>query len=107
MKQGIFTIEKQVALTGNIFEMTLLGDISEIKAPGQFVNIKIDALYLRRPISVCSAYDGMLKIIYKVVGSGTEKMSRMKEGEKLDILSGLGNGYDVSKSGDRPLLIGG
>ncbi|MBP5648952.1 MAG: dihydroorotate dehydrogenase electron transfer subunit [Clostridia bacterium] len=107
MKQGIFTIEKQVALNRNIFEMTLLGDISEIKAPGQFVNIKIDALYLRRPISVCSAYGGVLKIIYKVVGSGTEKMSRMKEGEKLDILSGLGNGYDVSKSGDRPLLIGG
>ena len=87
--------------------MTLLGDTSEIKKPGQFVNIKLDGLFLRRPISVNDVENDKLTLIYKVVGKGTEQMSNMVCGETLDILTGLGNGYDISKSGDKPLLIGG
>ena len=87
--------------------MTLSGDTSDITAPGQFVNIKLDGLFLRRPISVCDCTDGELTIIYKVVGKGTEQMSKMADGDVLDVLSGLGNGYDTDTSGDRPLLLGG
>ena len=87
--------------------MTLVGDTSDITAPGQFVNIKLDGLFLRRPISVCDCTDGELTIIYKVVGKGMEQMSRMACGELLDVLSGLGNGYDTDTSGDSPLLLGG
>ena len=87
--------------------MKLAGDVSDITAPGQFVNIKLDGLFLRRPISVCDSEDGVLTLIYKVVGKGTEAMSKMGIGEKLDVLSGLGNGYDTSVSGDKPLLVGG
>ena len=87
--------------------MTLLGDTSEIKKPGQFVNIKLEGLFLRRPISVNDVEGDKLTLIYKVVGKGTEQMSNMVCGETLDILTGLGNGYDISTSGDKPLLIGG
>lgn len=107
MKQGIFTVISNEYLTENVLGMFLEGDISDIKRPGQFVNIKIDGLYLRRPISVCDCGENSLKIIYKVVGKGTEKMSEMKSGTKLDILTGLGNGFNIAKSGDKPLLIGG
>lgn len=94
-------------MTSSVFKMRLCGDTDEITAPGQFVNIKIDGLFLRRPISVCDCVPGELTIIYKVVGKGTDVMSKMNIGESLDILTGLGNGYDISKSGARPLLIGG
>jgi dihydroorotate dehydrogenase electron transfer subunit len=87
-------------------EMVLAGDTSDITRPGQFVNIKLDGLYLRRPISICDAEEGKLTLIYKVVGKGTEQMRDMTEGT-LDILSSLGNGYDTSISGEKPLLIGG
>ncbi|MBQ3053765.1 MAG: dihydroorotate dehydrogenase electron transfer subunit [Clostridia bacterium] len=87
--------------------MKLIGDTKNITKTGQFVNIKIEGLYLRRPISVCLAEENELTLIYKVVGKGTEKMAEMKKGEKLDILVGLGNGYDTSKSGEYPLLVGG
>ncbi|MBQ3493422.1 MAG: dihydroorotate dehydrogenase electron transfer subunit [Clostridia bacterium] len=87
--------------------MTLMGDVSAIERPGQFVNIAIDGLFLRRPISVCDVEDNVLTIIYKVVGKGTEKMSYMKGGEILDILTGLGNGYFTDLSGEKPLLVGG
>ena len=87
--------------------MTLLGDTSDITKPGQFVNIKLDGLFLRRPISVNDVEGDKLTLIYKVVGKGTEQMSNMVCGETLDILTGLGNGYDISKSGKTPLLIGG
>ena len=86
--------------------MKLIGDTEGIVA-GQFVNIKIDGLYLRRPISVCDSEEGELTLIYKVVGIGTEAMSGMREGEALDILTGLGNGYDLTASGECPLLVGG
>ena len=106
MKQGLFEIIENIPLTDNIYQMTLSGDVSEIKAPGQFVNIKLDGLYLRRPISVCDVDENTLKIIYKVVGKGTQMMSQMTGGV-LDVLTGLGNGYDTEKSGERPVLLGG
>ena len=86
--------------------MELKGDTEGIRC-GQFVNIRLDGMFLRRPISVCDCAGGVLTIIYKVVGRGTEQMSKMTEGESLDLLTGLGNGYDTSLSGDRPLLLGG
>ena len=107
MKQGIFEILENIALTESVFKMILRGDVSSITAPGQFVNIKLDGLYLRRPISVCDLGDCTLTIIYKVVGKGTEQMSRMQSGEKLDVLTGLGNGYDLTVAGARPVLLGG
>ncbi len=107
MKQGIFEIVSNVPLTKNVFKTVLHGDVSAITRPGQFINIRLDGLYLRRPISVCDLSEDSVTIIYKVVGKGTEKMSGMKPGERLDVLSGLGNGYDTSVSGPSPLLIGG
>jgi len=106
MKQGIFEIQENTALTDSVYRMVLKGDVSEITAPGQFVNILLEGLYLRRPISVCDVSEDTLTIIYKVVGKGTEQMSRMKKGS-LDVLTGLGNGYDLSVSGDKPVLLGG
>ena len=107
MKQSIFKITENTQLTATVFKMKLQGDVSDITSSGQFVNIKLDGLYLRRPISVCDSEDGVLTLIYKVVGKGTEQMSKMKIGEELDILTGLGNGYDTSLSGDKPVLLGG
>lgn len=106
MKNSIFTIAKNDNLTSNVYKMVLKGDTEAIRC-GQFVNIKLDGLYLRRPISVCDLEGDELTLIYKVVGRGTEQMSHMQAGESLDLLTGLGNGYDTSLSGDRPLLLGG
>ena len=107
MKQGVFTLLKQTPLAKGVYRMVLEGDTGAITAPGQFVNIAIDGLYLRRPISVCAVDGDRLTLIYKVVGAGTRAMSGMKPGTTLDLLTGLGNGYDLSKSGNAPLLIGG
>ena len=106
MKQSIFQITENTPLTDSVYRMRLVGDTSHITAPGQFVNLQLDGFYLRRPISVCDCEDGTLTLIYKVVGKGTAAMSKLCEG-KLDILTGLGNGYDTSLSGDAPLLLGG
>ena len=106
MKQGLFEIIENTPLTANVYRMRLRGDTSAITCSGQFVNIQLDGFYLRRPISVCDRTDGELTIIYKVVGKGTEAMAAMTEGT-LDVLTGLGNGYDLSCAGDRPLLLGG
>lgn len=107
MKQSIFTIESNEIIARDIMKMTLTGDTSDITASGQFVNIKIDGLFLRRPISVCDVEGDVLTLIYKIVGEGTEAMSKMPAGTKLDILTGLGNGYNLELSGDKPLLVGG
>ena len=107
MKQSYLIVVTNEKLTDNVCKMTLKGDVSGIERPGQFVNIAIDGLFLRRPISVCDVEGNVLTIIYKVVGKGTEKMSKMKGGEILDILTGLGNGYFTDLSGEKPLLIGG
>ncbi len=107
MKQSIFEIISNISLNESIYKMVLSGDTREIKSSGQFINIKLEGKYLRRPISVCDYDDKTIVVIYKIVGSGTAQLSKMKAGEKLDILTGLGNGYDINKSGDNPLLIGG
>ena len=107
MKQSIYEILSNTALTDSVFKMVLSGDTSAITAAGQFVNIQLDGMFLRRPISVCDYDDTTLTIVYKVVGKGTEAMSAMDAGQKLDILTGLGNGYDLTLSGDRPVLLGG
>ncbi|MBQ7935166.1 MAG: dihydroorotate dehydrogenase electron transfer subunit [Clostridia bacterium] len=107
MKQGIFKIQSQEKIAKDVFRMVLAGDSSAITATGQFVNILLEGKYLRRPISVCDWSADTLTLIYKVVGGGTEQMSKMEAGEELDILSGLGNGYNTAKSGEHPLLIGG
>ena len=107
MKQSVFTILSNTALTDSVYKMVLGGDTSAITAPGQFVNIQLDGLFLRRPISVCDYDEETLTIIYKVVGKGTGKMCQMAAGEKLDILTGRGNGYDLSPAGPAPLLLGG
>ena len=107
MKQSLFQIVSNEALTDSVYKMILSGDTSAITAPGQFVNIQLTGKFLRRPISVCDYDESTLTIIYKVVGAGTEQMSAMKPGEILDILTGLGNGYDLNLAGDRPVLLGG
>ncbi len=107
MKQCLFEIVSNRRLAPNVFEMVLRGDCSAVAAPGQFVNLRLDGFYLRRPISVCNVDGDALTLIYKVVGRGTEAMSRMQPGEKLDALVGLGNGYSLDECGDRPMLIGG
>ena len=105
-KQDIYEIISNEPLTKDICKMILKGDTQYITAPGQFINLKLDGKFLRRPISVCDYDDETITIIYKVVGEGTKQMSEMKAGEKLDCITGLGNGYDISKS-KKPLVIGG
>ncbi len=107
MKQELFTIIKNEKIAKDIYLMVLSGDTSDIVRPGQFVNIKLEGQYLRRPISICDYDEKTLTLIYKVVGVGTEKMSEYTPGKELDILIALGNGFDTSKSGTSPLLIGG
>ena len=107
MNQVMMKITGNQKIAEKTYFMSLEGDTSAITKPGQFVNIKLDGFFLRRPISVCDCEEGKLSIIYKVVGNGTKKMSELPVGDELDILSGLGNGYDTSKSGEKPVLIGG
>lgn len=107
MKQVILKIADNKQIAPSVYRMKLCGDVGEITACGQFINIKLDGLYLRRPISVCDKDETSVTVIYKVVGKGTEKMFEMQAGDTLDVLTGLGNGYDLSLSGDNPLLIGG
>ena len=107
MKQGIFTIVSNEALTDVVYKMVLEGDTSAITTAGQFVDLRLPEKYLRRPISVCDYSESTLTLIYKVVGGGTEIMARLPVGTELDVLTGLGNGYDTTRSGDRPVLVGG
>ena len=107
MNQVIYTVTENACIAERIYKMILSGDISEIKAPGQFVNLKLDGFFLRRPISICDAENNNLTLIYKMVGKGTDRMSKLKAGKKLDVLTGLGNGYDITLSGNNPLLVGG
>lgn len=109
MRDIRFTIIRNKKLADKTYEMVLGCEEGDhgISRPGQFINIRLEGLYLRRPISVCDWTDKTVTIIYKTVGKGTERMSSMAAGEKLDILTPLGNGYDTAKTGDRPVLIGG
>ena len=107
MQQQILKVKENIKLTENIYRMVLCGDISAIKHSGEFINIEIPQLFLRRPISVCDYDDKSVTLIYKVVGKGTEIMAEAKEGDTFDVLTGLGNGYDTSVSGAHALLLGG
>ena len=107
MKQQILTVTENYRIAENVYKMTLENPELEEQKPGQFVNIRLDGKFLRRPISVCASEKGWITIIYKVVGHGTEQMSRIRKHEQLDVLTGLGNGYDLSKAGEKPLLLGG
>ncbi|MBQ2323344.1 MAG: dihydroorotate dehydrogenase electron transfer subunit [Oscillospiraceae bacterium] len=107
MKQSIFTIERSRPLARDVVELRLRGDTSAITAPGQFVNIRLTGKFLRRPISVCNVAGDELTLIYKIVGGGTRQLAAMQPGQTLDLLTGLGNGYDLSPAGDCPVLLGG
>lgn len=104
--EGDYKILSNVKIAKDVYKMTLEGDTNCITAPGQFINIKLEGKFLRRPISVCDCENGVITIIYKVVGDGTKQMSEMKDGKMLNILAGLGNGYTL-KEAKKPLLIGG
>ena len=107
MRQDVFEIASKRNLAPGVYEMVLRGASTEDCTPGRFVQLKLDSFYLRRPISVCDAEDGRLTLVYKTVGRGTEAMAQYVSGKRIDVLTGLGNGYDLENSGDRPLLIGG
>ena len=107
MTQGIYKVISNIPLAPSVYKMELEGDTSALTRPGQFINFKIEGLYLRRPISVCDYSDNTITVIYKVVGEGTEIMSKAEKGDEFDILVGLGNGFDTTLSGEKPLLIGG
>ncbi len=107
MNRCIFEIKSNMELCAGVYMMVLEGDTADMNCPGQFVNIALDGKFLRRPISVCDVMGDCLTIIYKVVGNGTQQMSILQAGEQLDLLTGLGNGYDLNTIGKKPLLIGG
>ena len=106
MRQGIFQIIENLPLARDIMSLRLGGDTGAIVRPGQFVNIQVEGCFLRRPLSVCDWDGDSLTVVYRIAGRGTELLAKMKNGS-LDVLTGLGNGFDTSLSGDRPLLIGG
>ena len=107
MRQDVFEIVSNQNLAPGVYEMVLRGSSTADCTPGRFVQLKLDSFYLRRPISVCDAEDGKLTLVYKTVGRGTEAMAQYESGKRIDVLTGLGNGYDLDNSGDRPLFIGG
>lgn len=107
MKKSVFTVAENLPLTGTVYRLRLAGDASAVTAPGQFVDIALPGLYLRRPISVCDAEPDALTLIYKTVGRGTQAMAAMGPGHTLELLTGLGNGFDTALAGERPLLLGG
>ena len=107
MKQVNLTVAENQRLADGIYRLKLAGDTSAVTAPGQFVNLKLTGHFLRRPISVCDWAEGELTLIYKVLGHGTEEMTHMAPGTVLDVLTGLGNGFDVAISGEHPLVVGG
>lgn len=106
-KKGIYKVVANAPLTRDVYRMVLEGDTQWIIRPGQFVNIELDGLYLRRPISICDWDEHTITIIYKVVGRGTEQMSKMSVGKELDVLTGLGNGFNAEAECNEALLVGG
>lgn len=107
MKKQLFTITENTSLTPFLNKMVLKGDTDEIKRAGQFINIAVDGFYLRRPLSVFDKSENTVSVIFKKVGKGTISLGEKAVGDRLDVLTGLGNGYDTALSGDSPLLIGG
>ena len=96
MKKEILTVisNRPVDALSKVYQMELSG-CSEEQRPGQFVNIELDGLFLRRPISVCDWKDGVLTLLYKLVGKGTALMATLQPGARLDVLCSLGNGFDI------------
>lgn len=107
MKQGIFTVAENTPLTEKVSRLVLQGDVSAIERPGQFVQLRLDGLYLRRPFSVCDRDSDSFTVLFETVGKGTAKLHNIQPGIKVDVLTGLGNGFDLNACGDAPLLIGG
>ena len=107
MSEALLTITENVRIAENVYRMSLENTELEAQKPGQFVNFRLDGLFLRRPISVYDSAAGQLTVIYKTVGKGTRQMAGMQPGAVLNVLTGLGNGYDLSRAGDKPLLLGG
>ncbi len=107
MKDVRLTVVENRPLTRDVVRMRLRGDLSAVTAPGQFVNVKVDGLYLRRPLSVCDLRGDVLTLVFRIVGNGTRRMADLPAGAELSVLTGLGNGYDLSPAGPDPLLIGG
>ena len=107
MSEALLTITENVRIAENVYRMSLENTELEAQKPGQFVNFRLDGLFLRRPISVYDSTAGQLTVIYKTVGKGTRQMAGMQPGAVLNVLTGLGNGYDLSRAGDKPLLLGG
>ncbi len=102
-----YQIIENNSIAPGVFLLDLAGDTSMVKAPGQFAQLQIPGFYLRRPISICDWDESGMTLIYKAVGQGTDALSRMGAGDTLDILNGLGNGYDANACGNHPLVIGG
>ncbi len=114
MKECILTVKENIPVAKDVYRMLLSGDVSEATTPGQFINIEIPGFFLRRPISVCDVLSSEGKcendtvvILYKEVGEGTGLLKTLPADTKLNVLTGLGNGFNADKSGKRPLLIGG
>ena len=107
MKQGIFTVAENKPLTAKVSRLVLKGDVSAIERPGQFVQLRLDGLYLRRPFSVCGRDEDSFTVLFETVGKGTEKLRTLECHSRLDVLTGLGNGFDLDACGEAPLLIGG
>ncbi len=105
MRECELTILDNRPLARQVYRMTFSG--AEPCQPGQFINLQLKGLYLRRPISVYDQEGDCLQIIYKVVGRGTEQLSTLQPGTVLNAITGLGNGYDLAPAGDTPLLLGG
>ena len=107
MKQAFYTVTENTPVADGVYRMRLTGDTSAITRPGQFINLRLEGKFLRRPISVCDWDEESVTIIYKVLGEGTEQMTRYLPGKEMDVLTGLGNGFDTARAGERPLLLGG
>jgi len=107
MKESVFTISENKRLTDRVFRLRLDGDTGAMERPGQFIDIKIEGFFLRRPLSVCDYDKSGISVLYETVGGGTEKLSTLPVGTELNVLTGLGNGFELSKAGSRPLLVGG
>lgn len=96
MKQGLFQIYSNTQVADKVYLMRLLGDTSGFFCPGQFADVALDGRFLRRPFAATEWDSEGFSLIYKVVGQGTEQMTGLCNGDTLDILTGLGNGFDTS-----------
>ncbi|MBD5355694.1 MAG: dihydroorotate dehydrogenase electron transfer subunit [Bacteroides sp.] len=109
MTRNEYRIISNRKLSHKTWVMTLSGETGCIEGPGQFVNVAIPGKYLRRPISICDYNHerGEVVLLYDVVGEGTDIMSKMCHGDKVDMLNGLGRGFSTDIECRRPLLLGG